>query len=97
MRFSLTTGLRKERGNKKTHKIRNNSKHGYDLDIKTYQKGNYRQVLKSYADVVHEGRCFLPDNQNLSEIFLDLLEGESNYSTKVEITPPSICTNSADV
>ena len=35
------------------------------------------------------------NNINLSEIYLDLLKGKENNSSKTDTYPPHVCTNSA--
>ena len=51
---------------------------------------------KSYAEVVKYNRMNISyDTFNLSEIYNQLLEDESKNTSKVEISPPKVCTNSA--
>ena len=47
---------------------------------------------RSYMDVVNSTHV---NNINLSDIYLDLLKGEENNSSKTETSPPHVCTNSA--
>ena len=51
---------------------------------------------KSYAEAVKYNRINISnDTVNLSEIYNQLLEDELNNTSKVEISPPKVCTNSA--
>ena len=47
---------------------------------------------RSYADVVNSAHV---NNINLSDIYLDLLKGEENNSSKTDTSQPHVCTNSA--
>ena len=58
------------------------------------QQGNEKG--KSYAAEVKYNRINIcNDTVNLSEIYNQLLEDELNNTSKVEISPPKVCTNSA--
>ena len=58
------------------------------------QQGNEKG--KSYAAVVKYNRINIcNDTVNLSEIYNQLLEDELNTISKIEISPPKVCTNSA--
>ena len=58
------------------------------------QQGN--ENGKSYTEAVKYKRINISnDTVNLSEIYNQLLEDELNNVTKVEISPPKLCTNSA--
>ena len=46
-------------------------------------------MKKDYVDVVLEDRSFLPDNLNLNDFFFRF--------HFLNLTPPSICTNSAEM
>ena len=51
---------------------------------------------KSYAEAVKYNRINISnDTVNLSEIYNQLLEDELNNTSKVEVSPPKVCTNSA--
>ena len=51
---------------------------------------------KSYAEAVKYNRINISnDTANLSEIYNQLLEDELNNTSKVEISPPKVSTNSA--
>ena len=47
---------------------------------------------RSYADVVNSAHKNI---MNLSDMYLDLLRGEENNSSKTDTSPPHICSNSA--
>ena len=52
--------------------------------------------VKSYAEAVKYYWVNISDDMvNLSEIYYQLLEDESKNTSKVEISPPKVCTNSA--
>ena len=58
------------------------------------QQGNENQ--KSYAEAVYYNRInIFNDAVNLSKIYNQLLEDELNNTSKVDIIPPKVCTNSA--
>ena len=48
------------------------------------------QLSKSYADVAREGKSASLCNLNIRNIYLDLMNDESNNSSSTEITPPGL-------
>ena len=55
------------------------------------------QPSKSYADIAREGKSTSLGNLNIRDIYLDLMNGESNNLSSTEITPPRLSTNSAEM
>ena len=56
-------------------------------DVPTYMKPKWDVAKTSHAGWVN--------NLNLSDIYLDLLKGEENNSSKTDTSPPHVCTSSA--
>ena len=52
---------------------------------------------KSYADVIREGKCTSLGNLNIRDTYLDLMNDESSNSSSIEITPPRLSANSAEM
>ena len=51
------------------------------------------KIKRSYADVVNSTHV---NNINLSGMYLELLKGEENNSSKTDTSPPHVCTSSAE-
>ena len=65
-------------------------------NVSTKDKHQGDENGKSYAEAVKYNRINISnDTVNLSEIYNQLLEDELNNTSKVEISPPKVCTNSA--
>ena len=50
----------------------------------------------TYADVVRNSPSPSKSKIDFRDIYLDLLKDEAKNDSKIEISPPSICTNSAE-
>ena len=66
-----------------------------ELHIRSPENASLHQS-KSYADVAREGKSTSFGNLNIRDIYLDLMNDESNNSSGIEITPPRSSTNSAE-
>ena len=67
-----------------------------ELHIKSLENSSLHHS-KSYADVAREGKSTSLGNLNIRDIYLDLMNDESNNSSSIEITPPRLSTNSAEM
>ena len=55
------------------------------------------QPSMSYANIAREGKSTSFGNLNIRDIYIDLMNDESNNSSSTEITPPQLSTNSAEM
>ena len=67
-----------------------------ELHIKSPENASLHQS-KSYTDVAREGKSTSLVNLNIRDIYLDLMNDESNNSSSIEITPPRLSANSAEM
>ena len=67
-----------------------------ELHIKSLENSSLHHS-KSYADVAREGKSTSLGNLNIRDIYLDLMNDESNNSSSIEITPPRLSSNSAEM
>ena len=93
------TDNRHERRKRKIRKeqINDSSHQKCELHIKSPENAFLHQPSKSYADIAREGKSTSLGNLNIRDIYLDLMNGESNNLSSTEITPPRLSTNSAEM
>ena len=51
----------------------------------------------TYADIVRNSPSPSTGKIDFRDIYFDLLKDEAKNDSKIEISPPSICTNSAEI
>ena len=85
--------MAKEGSKKKINETITNKKPPEESNISSTEKTCDRV---SYADIVRENK---PSKHDIDfrGIYLNLLQGEGSNDSKVEISPPSICTNTVEV
>ena len=94
--FITDNRLERRKRRIKKELISESSHQKYELHFKSPEYASFHQS-KSYTDVAREVKFTSLGNLNIRDIYLDLMNDESNNLSSIEITPPQLSTNSTEM